>query len=496
MFGILASKCRWTGTNVAYTISELKHHFQTSLTKYVIMLPEHRKVVEAAAAKIDWQIEMIVFTDILKDGPLLSAPSASPSIPAERSSSRMNDCSTTSSRRTLHDLIGIVDEQIWARQIKTIRSDQVAVLQSTSGTTGLPKMAARTHHALILENEAMEDNNSRKPYEIRRLFCTPIFHGFSFPVMVLAPFRQGIPTYIMRKFDETFAQKVNDFQITEIAAAPPMLKMLQERTGDRHLLQSLRMILCGGAPLASGLRDRTLAMFHCPPRIVQVWGMTEGGWFSTYKHPEDDTTGSVGRVLPNLEVKVSMHALLERPSGGEAGELLIRGGQVMVGYFGDAQASNDIFAAGWLRTGDVGYVEDGKIYVIERCKDLIKVNAWQVAPAEIEAALLGLPGITDAAAVGIGDGLNERPLLFVVRNHQDEVNEEIILNHLRCRVARYKINGIELEYVSSIPRNPSGKILRNLLREKAAGARWGNARSSTTRNGRHDSDGACTDGCS
>jgi acyl-CoA synthetase (AMP-forming)/AMP-acid ligase II len=370
-------------------------------------------------------------------------------------------------RKTLHDLLGNIDEGNLKRKIDSIEPDQIAVLQSTSGTTGLPKMAVRTHRALILESQAIEDNHSQKPHEVYRLFCTPIFHAFSTPEMVITPLRLGIPTYIMRRYDDTFAQKVHEYGITETAASPPMLNMLQERHTSHHLLQSLRMIFCGGAPLVRELRERTLAIFKTPPRIVQVWGMTEGGWFSTFKYPEDDTTGSVGRMVPGYEIKTSTDDPLEMTNGRKAGELLVKGPQLMTGYYGNEQASQDAFIDGWLKTGDIGYIEEGKVYLVDRSKDLIKVNGWQVAPAEIEAIVLELPEVKDAATIGIGYGVDERPLLFVESSHGKAVSNEDVVNHLRSKVAKHKIARIEVESIESIPRNPSGKILRKVLREKA-----------------------------
>lgn len=460
VLGILASKCRWAGSNTAYTSNELRHHFQTSITKYVVTLPEDLKTVEGAIQELEFDVEVILFTDILKDSP----------VDGVRYIDGPNDGEAgTNTLRTLHDLLRPGNPPVFENRIQTIRPDDIAYLQSTSGTTGLPKMAVRTHRGVMLECMAIEDNNSQKPYEIRRLFSTPIFHGFTTPELVITPLRLGIPTYVMRRFDDTYPEVVHRFRITETAAPPPMLKMLLERPEIHHYLQPLRMIFSGGAPLATELRNRFLAIFHEPPRIVQVWGMTEGGWFATFKHPEDDTSGSVGRIIPGCEIKVSRQNRLQLPNGREASELLVKGQQVMPGYFGNDKASKEIFTVdGWLRTGDVGYVEDGKIYIVDRSKDLIKVNGWQVAPAEIEAAMVGSPGVKDAATIAVGHGVDEHPLLFVVPIQGGHVDKDVIVDHLSSRVARHKIGKMQIEVIDSIPRNPSGKILRRLLREVAS----------------------------
>ena len=418
-------------------------------------MPEHLETIQAAIRLLDSPIEVILFIDLQSTGTSLS-PCGS-NCPKRHGEKQKGF-------RTLHDLLKEPKSVKMHTQVGEIRAADVAALMSTSGTTGLPKMAARTHRAMIEELEAIEDNNSDKPYDVRRLFCTPIFHAFSTPEMVFNPLRLGYPTYFMKRFDDTYAQKVHDFGITETAAPPPMLIKLQQLTEANPLLQSLRLIFCGGAPLATENRLRTLEMFKIKPRIVPVWGMTEGGWFSTLRYPEDDDTNSVGRAIPGYEIKVSEEGSLELDNGHMAGELLIRGPQLMTGYLGNAQASRDAFADGWLKTGDIGYIQQGKIYIVDRTKDLIKVNGWQVAQAELESVLLTSPDILDAAAISAGHGVDEHPMLFVVLTMGVHMSASEVEDHLRSRLARYKVAPVAVEFVEAIPRNPSGKILRKVLR--------------------------------
>jgi acyl-coenzyme A synthetase/AMP-(fatty) acid ligase len=404
-----------------------------------VTLSEHLATVRKASDGLDRGAKIFIFTDILKPGAVHDAPYP-----------------------TLHDLIATGAGEREAE----VSLEDIAVLQSTSGTTGLPKMSARTHRSMILESQAIEDNNRAKQYKVRRLFCTPIFHAFSTPEMLINPLRLGYPTYIMRRFDNTFAQKVHGFRITETAAPPPMLMKLHQQVEQHKLLQSLRLVFSGGAPLAAELRSRFLNIFDLPPRIVQVWGMTEGGWFTTFKHPEDDATGSVGRLIPGYEIKTDLRTPMRTAEGREAGELLVRSLQLMNGYFGNEDATENAFDDGWLKTGDVGYVEDGKVYLIDRVKDLIKVNGWQVAPAELEAALFDSSDVVDAAAISAGSGIDEHPLVFVVARNPD-VKGEDIARHLHSRLARYKVASVDVRLVESIPRNPSGKILKKVLRDGA-----------------------------
>lgn len=375
--------------------------------------------------------------------------------------------------KLLCDLLAKADRMTLRERLKNISSDSPATVMSTSGTTGLPKMVQRSHRSLIVETSAIQDNDARKLYQVRRLYCTPIFHAFSFPEMVINSLRLGHQSFFMRRFDETFAKKVHNFNITETMAAPAMLLRLVARSERDELeqgnLQSLRMVLCAGAPLAPKLRIDFLRLFDKNSiRVVQVWGLSEGGWFATFRYPEHDDTGSVGRLLPVYQLRVCEASRVELSDGKQAGELLVKGLQPTTTYKGNPDATKESFGDGWLRTGDIGYVKDKKVYLIDRAKDIIKVNGWTISPAELEAVLYQMPGILDAAALSYGTGTEEHAALFIIARDPTLSNTDV-LQHLLSRVARFKIATCEIHLVDSLPRNPSGKILRNNLRQRLDG---------------------------
>jgi len=326
---------------------------------------------------------------------------------------------------------------------------------------------------MVLEQQSIEDNNADKDYRVRRLYCAPIFHGFSFPEMAFNALRLGQESFFMKRYDDSFAQKIHDFRITETMGAPPMLRLLVKDTQGRHLLQSLRMISFGGAALGPELRKMTLDMFERKPRLVPVYGMTEGGWFTTLKYPETDGTGSVGRPIAGYEVKVGlMDGLTDVKDGEKIGEVLVRGPQLMTCYLGNAQATREAFTAdGWLKTGDIGYVRDGKVYLVDRAKDLIKVNGWQVAPAELEDVAMQSEHVRDVAVFGVGTEDDEHPMACVVAkkdNGGHVVTAEMIKAHLRGRLTGYKVNRCEVRFVLAIPKSPAGKILKKVMKEQLA----------------------------
>ncbi|MCU0901956.1 MAG: AMP-binding protein, partial [Cypionkella sp.] len=154
----------------------------------------------------------------------------------------------------------------------------------------------------------------------------------------------------------------------------------------------------------------------------------------------------------------------------QPGEVWVKGPQVMIGYHNRPEATAAMIQDGWLRTGDLGVVdEDGYLFIRDRLKELIKVKGFQVAPAEVEAELLGLPGVADAAVIGIPDDeAGERPLAFVVRQPGSDVTDQAILDALRPRLASYKLP-VGITFIEAVPKSASGKILRRVLRDRVAG---------------------------
>jgi acyl-coenzyme A synthetase/AMP-(fatty) acid ligase len=403
--------------------------------------------VQVAVDACDRSIEILLWTDILFDG--------------------KSSVSSGYGRRTLHDLLQRPPVHTLEARLNLLSDSLPAAIFSTSGTTGLPKMIQRTHRELILESKATED--SPKPYDVRRLYCTPMFHAYFFTDMTINTFRLGMPSFYMRRYDPSFARKVREFNATEILVAPPVLMRLSNQAEadmeERKNLQTLRTVICAGASLSAQLRSDFERLFDYPVRLIQGWGMSEGGWFTTFRYPECDDTGSVGRAVEGYEICTSGLNPLVIDGKWLASELLVRAPQMPRSYLSNDVATAEAFTEdGWLRTGDIGYVEDGKVYLVDRVKDMIKVNGWSVAPAELEAALQKNPKVMEAAVVGHGSGVNEHPIIFVVP--KGDIQEKEITDHLLQFVARFKVAKCEVKFTDSIPRNPSGKILRKILRDQ------------------------------
>ena len=451
---IVGIGARFSASNPAYTAAELDHHLRISEAKFVITENVHLPVVYEAARKNDIAHSHIFLRrdededeneNHISLQKLLVRPFA-----------KHASCSV---------MFGFDNEQM--------SKYTIAVLCSTSGTTGLPKVAAKSHHSLVTESEAIEDS-VMKPYQVRRLLTVPFFHGFGFPLAVLSVLRFGHTTYVMRQFEQSqFLGAIDRYNITETAMPPPLIvRFLGMPKEDCSALRSLKLVWTGGAPLKADTQDAALGIFGHKARIVQVWGMTEAGWFTTFQYPERDSSGSVGRLLATYDAKVIDEHGNKVTGSEQKGEILVRGPMNMLGYHNDPESTDStITEDGWLRTGDLGTItEDGKIYIVDRLKDLIKLRAWQVSPAELESRLLAHDDILDAAVIGIPfpEEATELPRAYIVRRADSSPQKDEIKDFMMRSLAKHKVRECQIRFCDSIPKSATGKILKKVLREAAA----------------------------
>ncbi|KAL3419451.1 4-coumarate-CoA ligase 2 [Phlyctema vagabunda] len=378
-------------------------------------------------------------------------------------------------------------EETWEKFDNGKRSKEtIASLFSTSGTTGLPKVATVSHYACIARCISSHDPRS-KPYAISRLLCLPMFHGVAATASHIDPIRYGIPTYILPRFSlDPFLSAIQHYQITETSMVPAVMSMiLQNEAGSetemKRSLATLRFVRCAGAPLDIGVQKSFQAWLSPEARIARAWGMTELGSLTSFLHGEVDETGSCGRLLTNMEAMIIDSNGHEIDDEGVSGEVLARGPSLMNQYLGNEKATRDMFRNGWLRTGDIAYCKKGRWYVVGRSKDMIKVRGWQVAPAELETCLLQHPQVMDVSVIGIKSTKQETelPRAYIVlkpsHNYEQQVMEEELKSFLSSRLAHYKALEGGVKLVNSLPKTASGKTIKTLLREQAAQELNGNA---------------------
>jgi 4-coumarate--CoA ligase len=297
----------------------------------------------------------------------------------------------------------------------------------------------------------------------------PFFHIYGMQVLMNSTLTAGGTIVTMPRFElEPFLQLHQDYKITRTFVAPPVAVLLAKQpVVDNYDLSSLEQIFSGAAPLSAELAQEVGKRLGC--EVVQGYGMTELSPVSHLTPKGQFKPGSVGVTAPNTETMIVDPGTGEPLGVGADGEVWVRGPQVMAGYLNNERATADtIDADGWLHTGDIGHIdEDGHLYIVDRLKELIKYKGFQVAPAELEAMLLTHPAIADAAVIGRPDEeAGEIPVGFVVVKPGHELTEDDVMTFVASQVATYK-QLRQVTFLDAVPKSPSGKILRRLLRDKA-----------------------------
>ena len=344
--------------------------------------------------------------------------------------------------------------------------EDLAVLPYSSGTTGLPKGVMLTHYNLVAQDTQIAVGGEVIQRGDVVIAVLPFFHIYGMSVIMNHGISQGATLVTMPRFDlALFLQLIQDHRVTRAFLVPPIvLALAKHPIVDDYDLSSLRVIFCGAAPLGADLSQAAAARLNCI--IKQGYGMTET---SPVTHLTPDARvkdGKIGLLAANTEAMiVDIETLL--PLGlNQNGELWVRGPQIMRGYLNRPEATAvTIVDDGWLRTGDIASVdEDGYFTIVDRLKELIKYKGYQVAPAELEAVLLTHPSVADAAVVGSPDEESgEVPKAFVVR--KDDVSASDLMDYVAGHVAPYKKIRL-LDFVDSVPKSASGKILRRNLIEQ------------------------------
>jgi acyl-CoA synthetase (AMP-forming)/AMP-acid ligase II len=345
----------------------------------------------------------------------------------------------------------------------------LVALPYSSGTTGLPKGVMLTHRNLVAN---ILQSTAQQPVaaDDTLVGVLPLFHIYGLSVVMNAVLRNGATLVTMPRFDlEGYLALVQEHRATKAHLVPPIvLALAKSPLVERYDLTSLELVNSGAAPLSAELQQAAAERIGCP--VVQGYGMTESSPVThvTPLDPARHRLGSIGPPVPSTECRIVDVASGEELGPGEEGEVCVRGPQVMRGYLDDPEATAaTVDVDGWLHTGDVGRAdEDGYVVLVDRVKELIKYKGYQVAPAELEAVLVEHPMVAEAAVVGRPDEeAGEVPKAFVAV--AGDASAEEIMAFVAERVAPYK-KLRALEVVDEIPKSPSGKILRRVLKERDA----------------------------
>ena len=271
----------------------------------------------------------------------------------------------------------------------------------------------------------------------------------------------------MPRFDlPQFLQLTQDHKAERMIVVPPVaLALAQHPIVDQYDLSHLKTVTIAAAPSSAELTDTLAARLNCT--VLQAYGMTELSPASHVNHPLAPKSGSCGVSVPKYHLQDRQSETGAELGAHEEGELWIKGPQVMKGYLGNPEAtSKTLTEDGWLRTGDMALIDaEGHMFIVDRLKELIKYKGFQVAPAELEATLVAMDGIKDAAVIGLPDTeAGEVPIAFVVRA-KDGPDEVAIHAHFKANLSAYK-QLHRITFVDEVPKSASGKILRRLLRDQ------------------------------
>lgn len=341
----------------------------------------------------------------------------------------------------------------------------LALLQYTSGTTGLPR-GAMLPHAALLANHAQMAATRLGMYEQDVVLCVlPLFHIYALNVALAFPLSRGATVLLVDRFDprETLAAVVRHRASVLIGAPPLYAAWTALEDADGADLASVRYGVSGAAPLPAALLAAFTERFGIP--LWEGYGLTETApLLTTVAMSGEPRPATVGAPVPGVELRL-VDAASREVADGDLGEVEVRGPNLFAGYWQDDDATRAALDDGWLRTGDVGYLDGGDLHLVDRTTDLVLVSGFNVYPREVEEALARHPAIDEAAAIGVPHPRTGQAVkAYVVLRDGAGATPEELAAHCREWLAGFKCPQ-EVVVVEGLPHLPTGKLRRRALRE-------------------------------
>ena len=361
----------------------------------------------------------------------------------------------------------IVRQEPVTRTHRKIDPDDMAVILYTSGTTGHPKGVVLTHRNL-LANVTSSCQTIQITAKDRFLLILPLFHAFTCTVCMLIPFFVGGSIILLSKIERQQLKKaLIRKRPTILVGIPQLYNMLAQYPYFRALrwLNPIRLCISGAAPLSMETLEKFEQKFKIP--LLEGYGLSEASPVVSINPPDKKRKpSSVGLPLPGIEVKVLDAEENELPPN-TPGELAVKGENVMQGYFHLPEETKKVIRGEWLLTGDMARIdEEGFIFLVDRKKDMLLVKGLNVYPREIEELLNSHPKIQDSAVIGLSGGLKgEIPKAFIVLKEKESLTEQEVKAFCKKNLASYKIPRY-IEFRTSLPKTPTGKILKKNLRQE------------------------------
>ena len=358
----------------------------------------------------------------------------------------------------------LVENSQEEHNIVETQDDEIAALIYTAGTTGRPKGVIHTHHSLYA-NAKMQYETVPLPDGITSISVLPLCHSFGIATMNNGLFRTG-RTVLLNSFDmDVIFSSIEKYRANIMAGVPTMyVYMLLYPEPQKYNLSSMKYWISGSAPLALETWNKFKGVFGF--EIIEGWGLTEAGANNSV-NPLDGVkkVGSIGLPMKGTEMRiVDDHGNALTP--GQQGEIVIRGPQLMKGYWNKPEETAEILIDGWLHTGDVGYVDDdGYFWITDRKKDLIIKGGENISPRTIEEVLFMHPKVSEAAVIGMKDDIyGENIKAFLVLNPGETATAEEIIEYCRTKLTNFLLPK-EVAFLKSFPKSLVGKILKRELRK-------------------------------
>ncbi|KYN00718.1 PREDICTED: 4-coumarate--CoA ligase 1 [Cyphomyrmex costatus] len=431
--------------NSLYSERELKHALFISKPKFIFISTVSLNGIRKVFRELHWSPQIIMLTD------------------------GRNNVSWASMYKKISNISNDNANTLQAAPVNV--EDHVMAILCSSGTTGLPKGVMLTDKNITTVIRMFMNTNTI-PEQGVSLSLLPFFHAYSFVLMVLGLLRGNCSVVFSRFEEELFLQYVEKYKIQYLPVVPSLMVFLAKHPlVDKYDLSCVKAVWSGAAPLSKEIQKAVAKRLNITD-VKQGYGLTETTLAVLRSPEENGKLGSVGVVVPGILAKVipiGEYETDEALGPNCEGELCFKGDLIMKGYYNDERSTRaTIDKDGWLHTGDVGYYdEDEYFYIVDRIKELIKYKGYQVPPAELEAILLTCPGVQDAAVIGIpNDKTGELPMAFIVKEDNSNICEKDIIQYVNERVSNPKRLRGGIRFVDSIPKTPSGKILRRILRDR------------------------------
>ena len=463
VFGAMRAGFVVVNTNPLYTKREMEHQFNDSGAKALVCLANMAHLAEDVVPKTG--VKHVIVTEVGDMLPPLkrllinaAVKYVKKMVPAYNIPGmvRFNDALAKGRGQNFTDA--------------NPKSEDIAVLQYTGGTTGVAKGAMLTHRNLVanmLQSKELMASNMTDGEEV--VICPlPLYHIYAFTFHCMAMMVSGNHNVLITNPRDipAFVKELSKFKFTGFVGLNTLFVALCNDEGFRALdFSKFKVTLSGGMALQLATAERWKKVTGC--NICEGFGMTETSPVATVNPISNIQLGTIGIPVPSTLCKVIDEDGNELPLG-ERGELCVKGPQVMKGYWQRQEATDEILdAEGWLKTGDIAIIqEDGFLRIVDRKKDMILVSGFNVYPNELEDVMAAMPGVQQCAAIGVPDEKSGEAIkVFLVKTADSKLTEEDVKNQMRSNLTAYKVPKY-VEFRDSLPTTNVGKILRRELRDE------------------------------